>query len=368
MDRQNAYTLGVIVCTSSKAKTLPFSEALFFQQLAQEARPYRIEIFVFNPKEIDWNSRTVKGWYYSPNQKWVQQVRPIPSLIYDRCYYLNRFHYLSYKPFVKKLAEDPKIRLLGRALGGKYQTYILLKQSQEIARYLPETHLYHSSEQVLKILKRLKTICIKPNGGSHGIGVVKISTGKEGFYVKGRNKSNQPFQMRFSNESQLKNWIKEFIGPTRYIIQPFLQLTTPDHQPFDLRILVQKNGKKEWQTTGMAIRLGKAESITSNLHGGGNALKAKPFLEAIYSPQIVETIFEQIEWLSANVPPYLEDRHGHLVELGLDVGIDRQGKVWILELNSKPGRTVFIHTGELNIRRRAIHTPIELAYTLFTGR
>ncbi|WP_368784377.1 YheC/YheD family protein, partial [Acinetobacter baumannii] len=43
----------------------------------------------------------------------------------------------------------------------------------------------------------------------------------------------------------------------------------------------------------------------------------------------------------SELPTFLEQRHGRLVELGIDIGIDRQGKVWLIEVNSKPGRASF---------------------------
>ncbi|MFL6561575.1 MAG: YheC/YheD family protein, partial [Bacillus sp. (in: firmicutes)] len=39
------------------------------------------------------------------------------------------------------------------------------------------------------------------------------------------------------------------------------------------------------------------------------------------------------------------DRHveGIIGEIGFDLGIDRNGDIWLFEANSKPGRTIFTH-------------------------
>jgi hypothetical protein len=360
-------TLGIIVCYSHKAKRPPFSEASYFRQLAEEGKPFGISVTVFSPKEINWKTRTVPSWSLNADGRWHHSVQPLPSLIYDRCYYLDSRHYLEYKPYVQRIIQDPHIRLLGRALGGKYQTYEILKQNAEIQPFLPLTIRYQTPQDVIRFLHEHSSVLIKPNGGSHGRGVVAITRMSRGFEVRGRSRSNHAFQYVIKNEEQLKLWVQTFIKDTRYIIQPYLKLYTPDHRPFDLRILVQKNEHREWETTGMALRLGKVDSITSNLHGGGQATSLLPFLNQNYPQHQVPDILKKIETVSSIVPPFIEKHHGPLVELGLDVGIDRQGHVWLLEVNSKPGRSVFLKTGELEIRRRAVRLPMLYARSLLMG-
>jgi glutathione synthase/RimK-type ligase-like ATP-grasp enzyme len=357
------HTLGITVCYGKTEKLPPFPEAPFFLQLAQEGHSMGIEVCVFNPQLVNWKTRTVHCWFVE-NGNWKTAIKPLPSLIYDRCYYHTTEHYLKYKPYVLKLANDPHIRLLGRALGGKWQTYEILKKNPEIRPYLPQTIFYQTAGDVLAFLQKQQTALIKPNGGSHGRGVVAIIKQPLGYSVQGRTQANQLFSRQLKNEWNLKRWIQNFIGRTRYIIQPLLPLMTPDQRPFDVRILVQKNEERQWETTGMAVRTGKPNSITSNLHGGGQAVAFKPFLQKHYAKDTIFKIQENIGFLSVIVPSFIEQRHGPLVELGIDVGIEPSGRIWILEVNSKPGRTVFLRTGEIDIRRRAVQLPIRYAYAL----
>lgn len=360
-------TLGIIVCMQHPSRVRPFAEAQYFAQLAKIAMKYRLEILVFNPKQINWSNRTVSAWYRKAN-RWVQGVRRLPLIIYDRCYYVSTLHFLTYRPHILRIHQDSKVQFLGRALGGKLQTYQMLKRDKQIDTYLPPTELYKNPEQLMTELKKYKHICIKPNGGSHGIGVASIQLKDSTYEIKGRTKTNLPFETKFQNKTQLISWIRSFIQDTRYLIQPFLSLSTPDNRPFDLRILVQKNEDLQWETTGMAIRLGKSKSITSNLHGGGDATKLDPFLEKYFSPNNITHIKEQIEQLAMTVPSHIEKHHGPLVELGLDVGIDREGNVWIIEVNSKPGRSVFLRTGELETRKRSMELPVQYAKALLSQK
>ncbi|SFI83056.1 YheC/YheD family endospore coat-associated protein [Thermoflavimicrobium dichotomicum] len=361
------YTLGVISCFDSPAKSPPFQEALYFKQLAQAGKQLQMHTFIFNPKEVDWSTRTVKGWHILPSGKWTSSVQPLPHLIYDRCFYANQKQYLSYKPYILRITQDPHIRLLGRPLSGKWQTYLLLKQNPKLLPFLPPTFPYRSGSSIFSYLQTWPAILLKPNGGSLGCGVIAILKISNGFLVRGRSKTNQVIQHIFSSKKQLQTWLQHSVQGTRYIIQPFLKLTTSDHRPFDVRILVQKNEKQQWETTGMAVRIGQPLTITSNLHGGGEALALQPFLDQRYSPKTVRHIISQMEQLTKLVPAFIEENHGSLLELGLDIGIDPQGKVWLLEVNSKPGRAIFLKTGNVELRQRAVELPIRYAHSLLTG-
>lgn len=363
------HTLGIIVSLVQKKKSPPFSEEAFFRQLAQEGEKFGIEIVVFHPQMVHWKMRLVTCWHLRQG-RWQLTKRPIPTLIYDRCYYVDSAHYRRLKPYVKRIENDPTVRLLGKALGGKLQTYQILKQNDKLFPYLPPTIPIHSTTEVVTFFKQqnIQHLLLKPNGGSHGCGVIVITHQNHGYLVRGRTKKNQPFVHWFSTNEMLEQWLTQFIGSTRYIAQPFLSLHTPDdYRPFDVRILVQKNERKEWEITGMAIRTGKPHTITSNLHGGGEAYSIKPFLENYYSQEVVTWLLNQIEWISQEVPRFIEQHHGPLLELGIDIGIDTTAQIWILEVNSKPGRSIFLKTGDLEIRQRAVQLPILYAHALLTS-
>lgn len=364
MSKSNKHTLGVIVCYNSKHSVPPFSESSFFYQLTVEGKKLDLDVIVFSPKEIDWKKRTVSAWVVDAKKKWQKSVFPVPKMIYDRCYYPNQSHYVEYKPAVILIEKDPHIQFLGRALGGKLKTYDILKSYKEIWPFLPTTLRYLHVEDALDFLDEEGAILLKPNGGSHGRGIVAVEKSENKYKLRGRLANNKPFQYAIQSKETLKRWLKAFVGETRYIMQPFLELNTVNNEPFDIRILVQKNEKREWETTGLAVRIGNSDTITSNLHGGGHATTFHPFIKQNYPENAFSTITNQIKKISTLVPKLIEENHGPLLELGLDIGIDRQGSVWILEVNSKPGRSIFIQTGEKEIRRRSVQLPVSYAHTL----
>lgn len=188
--------------------------------------------------------------------------------------------------------------------------------------------------------------------------------------IQGRNAANKVFHTSFPSFQKAHQWMKGFIGKRIYVVQPYLELDTPERQPFDIRILFQKDPKEGWIETGRAVRVGKKESLTSNLDGGGTAVEPDGFLAKWYTKTQLEQINKDIQTILTHLPERLEKLHGPLIELGLDIGIDKQGQVWIIEVNSKPGRDSFKLSKNQEAYRLAIKTPMEYAkyVSQFGGR
>jgi glutathione synthase/RimK-type ligase-like ATP-grasp enzyme len=353
-------TLGIMaICHGSI-----FMEKAYYRKLTLIGRRLGIRVFVFSPRKVDFQRRMVDGYTYQRGV-WTKGTFPLPHVIYDRVFIGPS--YRQYKPFIDKLQNDPEIIFMGRGLTGKWQVHQILSKSTELAKWLPETNLYTFST-LLSVLERDGAAVIKPIAGTHGAGVVRIVHADGNYAVTGRNQQNKPFQRVYRSTAELHRFTNNFIAGRKFLVQTYLSLQTPDGTPYDVRVLVQKNSCGEWETTGKAVRMGDKNSITSNLHGGGKAMPLSSFL-ARYFPEEKQTEIEQeMDQLIELLPPFLEQYHGRLVELGVDVGIDADGNVWIIEVNSKPGRTVFRYIDDREARIRSITQPVSYAHYLMKER
>ncbi|WP_048600621.1 YheC/YheD family endospore coat-associated protein [Rubeoparvulum massiliense] len=356
---QHRPRLGIMTCHL-------FSEEGFFRFLAQAGQKMGMEVIVFQPQSYSSKEGKIYGIHWRGG-KWRKGWFEKPHLIYDRCFYPNSRVYQQLQPFLQNLKKDPFIHFLGFGLHGKLQIVQLLSKHEQLAHFLPPTEAFTSTALLRKWLDRFQTIILKPTGGSLGKRILRIQQLKKQYFVAGRNRSNQYFQQRFQQESSLLAWLKQFMGGSSYVIQPYLSLQTKDEIPFDCRLLVQKNGHGKWQLTGQAIRLGKQGQITSNLHGGGTAMPVQHFLKKYYKPEQQDAIQRQINIILQHLPHYLEEQHGRLVELGIDIGIEPSGRVWIIEANSKPGRRVFSIIGDKQTSEAAHLQPIYYAKYLLTS-
>ncbi len=57
-----------------------------------------------------------------------------------------------------------------------------------------------------------------------------------------------------------------------------------------------------------------------------------------------EEVLKEARTVAVRLSEAIERNYSHqLGELGLDIGIDRDGEVWMFEANAKPGRSIFKH-------------------------
>ncbi|WP_187820549.1 YheC/YheD family protein [Pasteuria penetrans] len=366
-------TLGILTCERPGLQP-PFSEAAFFSQLTTIGRLHNLRVIILHPDSIDWQQRTVTAWHHNSNagtkEKWSSQREPLPSLLYDRCYYRSREQHYRYRTFIQRLRQDPQVRFLGRPLAGKWKTYQLLQTQKEILPFLPLTELCENTETVIEFLQQHTSALLKPDMSSLGRGVVAIeclgNPSESLFQLRGRTFSNETFHRKVRGLASLRKWITSRLRFKKHIVQTFLPLQTPSGKPFDIRLLVQKNERWQFNITGAGVRIGKPHTITANLHGGGQVEVLARFLSQHYPTSLRESIYEQFEKIGNLVPGALEATHGKLVELGIDIGLDPGGRAWLLEVNSKPGRAIFLHTAERAVRRKSIHLPIRYAASLLT--
>lgn len=350
-------TMGIMAMV--KGNQPRFSEKGYYQKLTEIGRRHGIRVFVFSPRQADFARRQVVGFEYRKGS-WRRKLFPFPTVVYDRCF-INA-SYRHYKPFIDRLQKDPHITFMGLGLSGKWQVHQILSQSPQLAPYLPET-LPYSLQSFLALLKRDGTAILKPVSGTHGIGVIRIDTCKTGYAITGRDHRNRPFMKRLKSLAAVQRFVRRFTLGRTFLLQSYLSLHTPAKDPFDVRVLVQKDGAGNWVTTGKAVRIGQS-NITSNLHGGGTAMPLDTFLTRYFTDEKRTAIEQQIEEIIRILPPFLEQHHGRLTELGIDIGIDTTGKVWIIEVNSRPGRSVFRLTSNRDAHIRSVTLPVEYAQYL----
>jgi glutathione synthase/RimK-type ligase-like ATP-grasp enzyme len=340
----------------------PFANAASFRALCLLGISAGIEVIVFSPNRIDWNLEQVSGYtYQAAKEAWMKQSCSLPDLIYDRCFFASKASYLDYRRLLQQLRSRSSIRFLGYGLPGKWKVMQILQKEADFHPFLPETELLTHLQDVLKWLELKNEVFLKPQGGSQGKGALYIKKNPEllnHFILTGRDGRNHPLHMEFQNAQDLKLWLRSFIGQRIYLLQEYLSLHTANGNAYDIRSLVQKNRHGYWELTGMGVRCGQSGSITANLHGGGTAWEAAPFLKCEFSKEQVKEQLNTLIELSTKIPPVLESAHGRLAELGIDLGIDRNGRVWLLEVNSKPGRTLFTHLPNKTVQKSSKENPI----------
>ncbi|MGE7604190.1 YheC/YheD family protein [Peribacillus sp. NPDC097675] len=312
-------------------------EHQYFTELAKSAKSLDMNVCKFVPENVDVELKKIKGERFDGEKEiWRSASFDLPDFIYDRCFHgLSREHN-DIREKINWLKENSNF--IGLGLPGKWDVYQTLKTHPLLQAFFPETVRVTTSDEIIDHLERLEKIIIKPEFGSGGLGIYLLTKTKEGTTVS-MTKKGMKYDRQFESTSQLNKWLQHLLTRYSYLCQPYLELSTQKNEPFDLRILLQKNEKNQWLERGRGVRLGKPDHITSNLTTGGEALTLESFAKK--SPEAIPIIVEQtIQHILRTLPVETEAAFHRLFELGVDLGIDKKGQIWILDINSKPGRKI----------------------------
>lgn len=372
--KDSSRILGVMQNESSGSP--PFTEASFCKKLCMAGQKHGVLVLIFCPLWVNRKTKTVRSYTYRLKQGWKEMITPIPQLVFDRLSFVNKDHFRKVQGAVSYLKRI-QTKWLGIGLSGKWDVYRMLKGEELLKKIMPETVLYQGSQQLADFINRHHgSVFLKPHGGSKGRSVLHVtrvykaahgslpSESSTIMVIEGRDWHNEPFVREFQQPKDCLAWIGRFIGNRKFVMQPFLTLHTRDDKPYDVRVLMQKNESGRWTMTGMAARIGQPGAVTSNLHGGGHAVSLAPFLAEQFSTEESERLIQELEAYSTIIPTAIEQQHGRLVECGIDFGIDQHARIWLLEVNSKPGRTVFTQTGDHEAAKQAVEKPILYAKSI----
>lgn len=350
-------------------KTRPFGEQTgFFRKLAIEAKKLNALFFAFSPKDIDWDAKTISGLYplhlQDSSTEWATMVVPFPDVIFDRGLFPRGEKRASATKIRKILRVYPGVKFFNPAFFGKWKTHYLLSKHDVLNSHLPDTRLYSSFKDVVEMMEKHKSIYLKPSGGSSGRGIIRVA--REDHSLVLTHRTNKQVHRDTPNMAQLQERLKTLIGSTRYIVQQEIKLARVNECLFDIRALMQRDINGHWLRTGFAARVAGKGNITSNIHAGGRAAKLSLVLKDIFkSPIQIKQIINEIREICSLTAAWVTSEGNPLFgEFALDLGIDHQGRVWIIELNAIPGRTVFRKIEAAEIAKKALARPMEYAYYL----
>ncbi|MEH7385335.1 YheC/YheD family protein, partial [Bacillus sp. JJ1521] len=297
----------------------------------------------FTPTSIEPTSEMVHGEKYNhTTNTWEQSNFDIPMYLYDRCFYSNDEVSKKSQPIMNWLKLRPANVFLGYGLPNKWEIYNTLRQDKELSPYIPSTEQALSTSAIIRTLMKEHKIILKPEKGSMGKGIIGLFLQQN--YVEAVYKEEKLLiRDQFTTRGDLKNWIDSIITSQPYLTQTYLPLHDEGNRPFDIRILLQKNGQGKWIEQGRGIRLGLPEHLISNLGGGGETHSFESWTENMSFHQ-KQLLSDNIHTIINRLPDVLEEQFEPLFEIGVDLGHTSDGAVWILDTNSKPGRKVILET------------------------
>lgn len=217
----------------------------------------------------------------------------------------------------------------GRQLASKWAKTAALLSHPRIAPHIPATRMY-SNSNLRSMLASYGMVVIKPVRGAGGHGVIKVSQTSGGYnYTYYANKRS------FSTFDGLTSALAGLKKGRRYLIQRGIHLATISGRPIDYRVKHVKAGE-QWGIRSMVGRLARHGLFVTNLCRGGSQMTAAQGIRRSLSGSMVKRKKQEMRELTRISTQVLEGRFPGVGQLGFDYGLDKSGKIWIFEVNTRP--------------------------------
>ncbi len=336
--------VGILTDTLRSGESYPFGlRAGLVKQIIKvgENKSYT---FGFTPSDINWREQTVNGFFLNANGGWYRRTVPLPDVVYNRL--PNRKAEASaYLRSFRERFVNHSIPFFNWSFLNKADVYRLLDNDPEALAHLPESINNPSPEIIKDMLQKHRFLYYKPTSGSLGIGIYRLTyqPGRGYFARFRRNKQNVLLQ--FKSFASLMRMLQARHGDrlSQYVVQQGIKLIEMDKCPIDFRFHMHKNGNNQWVPAGIGAKKAGRGSVTTHVNSGGSLLTPKFALSRSFGDQ-ADIVLERAKAVAVKLSEAIERNYSHqLGELGLDIGIDQDGDVWMFEANAKPGRSIFKH-------------------------
>ncbi|MFD2116541.1 YheC/YheD family protein [Paenibacillus yanchengensis] len=310
----------------------------FCLEVSEAAHAQGAYVFFFTPKHMRIDTHSVFGWTY--HDHWQQKQMPIPHVIYNR---------LS----SRKIESSPTVQQFWKFVTNKYNTTIFneqfldktevfqaLEQHGTVRTYLPESKPLASMNTLKQMSNKYSTLFVKPVEGSMGRGIIRITADTTNGYQVQRTTNQGTRHGQYTNLTQLYTRLFRK-KTTKYQVQQGLRLIEVQKRPVDFRVLAQKNHLGEWSITSTVARIAGSQHFVSNIARGGTLSRVEEAISKsnILTPNNGLELITRLKHAAMQIAKAIDKQlEAHFAELGIDFAVDRFGRIWLLEVNSKPSK------------------------------
>jgi hypothetical protein len=315
-------------------------------------------LFFFSIGDVDFNNDSIKGTYYHPARgDWETAAFPFPDVLYNR----------RSAGLQNQKVQEFKARL--RSLGGKtlnaqedfdkWHVYEQLIDYRAVRPHLPPTLLYQAESDLEKALAAYGQVYVKACVGRKGQKVMKVAKQTGGGFTYSYY-GDRLYHKNAAGLAELVRGINEFIGEDRAILQKALNLISFEGRPVDMLAEMQRGAKGKLGITAIITRVGARASPITNIRSSTEAYRFEDFFQKMagYSGYRYRKLKKRVDSFLFTIYRRIEDIYGPFGELGLDFGLDTDGKLWFIECNSKSAKVALCQACSTDVIRRAFLNPL----------
>jgi len=223
-------------------------------------------------------------------------------------------------------------RYRSAAIWGKLRVCRYLTGSETLRAVVPHSLLL-TPANLASMTEMHDAVYVKPDIGSMGIGIHKLVRTTNGFMLHSTQWRRQV--KREAKDVKDAYRLLRKLSKGRMLIQEAIAIDHVGDQPYDIRAMVQRKPGGPWTCTGFMAKIGGSGSIVTNYYQGGQIWTLEQLLrEKGYDAVKCRTLTEELTAKALDTAQWLSGKKQGMREMGIDFAFDREGRLWVLEVNS----------------------------------
>jgi len=322
----------------------------------QAARELDVELILFDTAGVRLDKGVITGYVPAKGGGFRRRTLELPAVAHKRALYRGAVGRRAVMNLQRKVhLYNPEIRW------DKYAIDELLGQEVWLRPYLPGAQPLAPGAYAWfqKQLDAGNVVFVKPRKGSLGLGITRVVPLPGG---------------RCRLESRTRRRSVALGEAWRYLIktckdhylQTGIDLCEDDGHRVDLRVVVQRDGEGRWQVPGMAAKRARRDRFLTNVARGASVHVPSELLGRIFGPKRASQILDECARLGLLVAETLAARYPRFADLGLDVGVDKEGRPYLIEVNRRDLRITLGLSGQRDVHKLVYKNPIAYGRYLLT--
>ncbi len=316
---------------------------------AKAARELDVDVVFFDTTGVRIKRKEVIGYVPREGGKWQRRVVPLPKVVHKR----GLFRRSRDRRVIKRLTEQSVYVFNPDINWDKYEIHKILQGESLLRPYLPETVLARRENYAWFRQQLLDghEVFVKSRKGSLGLGIARV-------YRIG------PDRYRYQSRSLRKSttlrgvWNLACRGGSAHMLQTGIQLMEDGGRRVDFRVPVQRDGDGKWNIPGIAAKRAERLPFLTNLARGASVHDGREMLIRNFGAAPAKRIIDEMLEIATVAAQTLNAHHANVVDLGFDIGIDKQGHPYIIEANRRDLRVLLARSGQHDANAMLFKNPI----------
>lgn len=283
-------------------------------------------LIFFAMQDVDLRARKIQGWSLH-GDSWVRRVSSYPRAIYLRSSYSLRNRRMM-DDFFLQLERQGTVFINYPLRMDKWEMYKCLASNLDLRQFVPPTWPIRSLEEIASLLELHRVLYLKAclsGRGKKVMRVAKLTTGE--YYFTRYDEGLKTGKLHWD---ALQQEITGFFHQTKVIAQKEIDLIQVEGCNVDFRAELYRDGGELPKVIGIPVRIGLPGSpITTH----SLSMSLEDFC-AQYPLVEYQGFREKAGDFLIKTYMALEECFGESGEMGIDFGMDPQGKLWFIEGNS----------------------------------